>query len=208
MADHRLIPLCATGDRTPRRAEHGGVVIAEEPGLAIAAIAQRAGGEAALADLARALTDAPPPGPRRTSGSAGAVRLMWTGPGQWFALAPFETHEALAADLAARLGAAASVSEQTDGWVCLSLEGPGTTALLERLCPLDLGRMEAGMADRTGIEHMNCFVICDAPGRAYRVLGARSSALSLWHAVETVARGVASEAWSGFPKPPPQTPRS
>lgn len=194
MADHRLRALCATGGGTPRRAAHGDVTIAEEPGLAIASIAQRPDGEAALADLALALTEAPPPPPRRSSGSPAGVRLIWTGPRQWFALAPFDTHEDLAADLASRLGAAASVTEQTDGWVCVSLEGAGTTALLERLCPLDLGRMEAGMVDRTAIEHMGCFVICEAPGRSYRVLGARSSALSLWHALETVARGLDRDA--------------
>ncbi|MDG4647294.1 sarcosine oxidase subunit gamma [Roseibacterium sp. SDUM158017] len=191
MADHRLEPLCATGGARPRSARHGAVSVAETPDLAIASVAERAGGAEALDALAQELAGAPPPEPRRVTGRPGGVQLMWTGPGQWFALAPFDTHEDMADRLAARLGGAASVTEQTDGWVCFVLEGEGATALLERLCRLDLARMQAGMADRTGIEHMNCFVICDAPGRSYRVLGARSSALSLWHALETVARGLA-----------------
>ena len=190
MVDHRLYPVLATGDAQPRHARHGIVTLTEVPDLAIASLAQRAGGRDALTALSQELIDAPLPEPRRVAGSRGGVQMMWTGPDQWLVLAPFATHEDIAERLAKSAGGAASVTEQTDAWVCFALEGAGCIALLERLCRLDLARMEAGMADRTGIEHMGCFVICDAPGTAWRVLGARSSALSLWHALESVARGL------------------
>lgn len=191
MADHRLHPICATGGAEPRSVRHGAVHLAEIPDIAIASVAQRAGGEAALAALAQDLIGAPPPGPRQVAGETGGVQMLWTGPDQWFVLAPLATHEDIADRLSAQVGDAASVTEQTDGWVCFALEGDGTIPMLERLCRLDLARMEAGMADRTGVEHMGCFVICDAPGTSWRVLGARSSAISFWHALETVARGLA-----------------
>ena len=190
MADHRLKPRCATGGTAPRKAVHDRVTLAELPGIALASVAQRAGGAAALAECTQALTGAPLPEARRKTGARDALELIWTAPGQWFALAPLADHPDLAADLSARVKGAASVTDQSGGWVCITLSGAGCTALLERLCPRDLGQMQAGMADRTGIAHMNCLVICDTPGTAYRVLGARSSAYSLWDALETVARGL------------------
>lgn len=190
MADHRLHPVCATGGAQPRHARHGAVTLTELPDLAIASLAQRAGGHDALTALAQDLIDAPMPGRRQVAGAAEGVQILRTGPDQWFVLAPFDTHEDIAERLAVRAGAAASVTEQTDGWACFALEGRGAIAVLERLCRLDLPRMEAGMVDRTGIEHMGCFVICETPATSWRILGARSSALSLWHALETVARGL------------------
>jgi sarcosine oxidase subunit gamma len=165
------------------------VTVAEQPDVALASLAERAGGAERVASLAQDLTGHPPPGPRHIGGSPGGMQLMWTGPGQWLVLAPFATFETLAETLAARLTGAASVTEQTDGWVCIALTGPGSIAVLERSCALDTARMTAGMADRTGLDHMNVFVICDQPGEAYRILGARSSALSLFEALETVAKG-------------------
>ncbi|WP_165971785.1 sarcosine oxidase subunit gamma [Meridianimarinicoccus aquatilis] len=191
MTEFRLAPLCATGGPAPRSIVLGNVTITEVPDIAIASVAKRAGGASALTECARVLTGTDVPGPRRVAGSAGSMQFMWTGPEQWFVLAPLDGRQVLADDLAARLRGAASVTEQTDGWACFAVEGSGTAALLERLCALDIARMEAGMADRTGIEHMSCFVICDAPGACYRVLGARSSALSLFEALSCVARGLA-----------------
>jgi sarcosine oxidase subunit gamma len=190
VADHRLHPVCATGGLQPRSARHGDVTLAEMPDLAIASLAQRAGGDAALVALSQGLIGGPPPGPRQVASAPDGVQMMWAGPDQWFVLAPFPTHEEIAATLVARAAGAASVTEQTDGWVCFGLRGAGAIRVLERLCRLDLPRMEAGTAERTSIEHMGCFIICDEAGMAWRVLGARSSALSLWHALETVARGL------------------
>lgn len=190
MTEVRLVPLCATGGDKPCRASLGNVVITETPGIAIASVTQRAGGSTALSQVARELTGFDLPGPRRTSGARDALQFVWTGPDQWFAFGRLEQDQVLADLLTERLRGAASVTEQTDGWVCFTVEGSDTTALLERLCPLDLARMEAGMVDRTVIEHMNCFVICDVLGAHYRVLGTRSSAVSLFDALTTVADGL------------------
>ncbi len=191
MADHRLEPVCATGGAQPRHACHGAVTLSELPDLAIASVAQRAGGGAALTALAQELIGAPLPGPRQIAGDPGGAQMLWTGPDQWFAIAPHATHDDIADRLSAQVGGAASVTEQTGAWVCFALEGDGTIPMLERLCRLDLPRMHAGSAARTSIERMGCFVICDAPATSWRVLGARSSALSLWHALGAVARGLA-----------------
>ncbi|TIY01667.1 MAG: sarcosine oxidase subunit gamma, partial [Mesorhizobium sp.] len=60
-------------------------------------------------------------------------------------------------------------------------------ALLSKLVNVDLADFGPGRATRTGLEHMTCFVI--RRGDAHiAVLGARSSAGSLWHALETAAK--------------------
>jgi len=199
VADHYLVPVCATGGAQPRSARYGAVTLTEQPDLAIASLAQRAGGQDAITALAQDLIGASLPGPGQIAGAPGGVQIMWTGPEQWFVLAPITTHSDIAHVLSQRLAqcldrgasAAASVTEQTDGWACFALEGEATLPLLERLCRLDVARMQSGSAGRTGIAHIGCFVICDAPATSWRVLGARSSALSLWNAIETVARGLA-----------------
>ncbi|MEO1552072.1 MAG: sarcosine oxidase subunit gamma [Pseudomonadota bacterium] len=78
------------------------------------------------------------------------------------------------------------LTDQTDVWVALDLEGPGRFAAMERLCPVDLapGHFGTGHFARTVMEHMGAVVLWrDAD--AFRLLSARSSAGSFLHAVET-----------------------
>ncbi|TIQ13528.1 MAG: sarcosine oxidase subunit gamma, partial [Mesorhizobium sp.] len=56
-----------------------------------------------------------------------------------------------------------------------------------KLVNIDLANFGPGGATRTGLEHMSCFVIRRGDVHA-AVLGARSSAGSLWHALETAAK--------------------
>ncbi len=183
-----LTPLTALGADIPRVDNHGGVTLAENPYVALATVAARRGHEATcrahLADVLGA--DAPGPG-RACSG--GTETAFWMGPDQWMVLAPFQTHEDLAALLGERLGNAASVTEQTDGWVCFDLRGAGIAAVMELLCPVDIARMEADAAQRTSIHHLGCFVLRQDDS-ALRILGPRASAGSLHHALLTAMRAV------------------
>jgi sarcosine oxidase subunit gamma len=98
--------------------------------------------------------------------------------------------EALASTLKADLGDAASVTDQSGGWVLFELTGETLAPVLERLCNIDLTALSAGKAQRTVIEHIGCFVLCETPQQSYRLLCGRSYALSFVHAVETAMNSV------------------
>jgi sarcosine oxidase subunit gamma len=106
----------------------------------------------------------------------------------WFVEAPYATHEDIAAHLKPLFGEAASITEQTDAWARFEVAGP-LPPLFERLCNLDLGRFGPGSATRTVIEHLGVYAIRRAPDRM-TLLGPRSSAESLHHALVTAARGL------------------
>lgn len=160
--------------------------IAEHPNVALASLARRRDGDLSAAEtfLGVALPDV------AAWAGNGPFGVFWTGPGQWMVEAPHATHEDLAARLKAAVGDGASVTEQTDAWVRFDVSGPTVGALFERLCALDLPRMATGTAQRTTIEHMGCFVICRKAGLSFSILGPRSSAACLHHALLTTARAI------------------
>jgi hypothetical protein len=57
----------------------------------------------------------------------------------------------------------------------------------QAVCAFDLRAHGPGSATRTMIEHLGCFVVIRAPGHL-SVIGPRSSAASIFHALETAAR--------------------
>jgi sarcosine oxidase subunit gamma len=189
---HDLAPLTALGGTAPRHDAIGGIAISEVTDLALASVAARQGRQTGCIDGLTAFlgTPLPPPGEAATGSHAAAI---WMAPDQWM-LTAAETgtgNDMLADTLKARLGDTASVTEQTDGWVCLDVRGGGVVDLFERLCPVPARRMQAGAARRSTIDHLGCFVICTASGAAFRVLGPRSAAASLHHALCTAARSIA-----------------
>jgi sarcosine oxidase subunit gamma len=97
------------------------------------------------------------------------------------------SRKSAATRLAAALGAAASVTDQSDAYVRFDLEGDRVAGMLERLSAADNAGMDAGAAVRTPIHHMLCLLICREPGRRFTVYGPRSSAESLHHALTAAA---------------------
>lgn len=61
-----------------------------------------------------------------------------TGPGKWLAVAPRDDGEAFADGLAAAVGAAASVNDQSDGFVIFELAGARIRAALAKCLGIDL----------------------------------------------------------------------
>ena len=102
------------------------------------------------------------------------------------AAADVATHEDIVARLRPVFGDAASITEQTDAWICLDLSAPDLVPLFERLCAVDLAAVPEGHATRTVIEHLGCYLIVHGR-RAVRLLGPRSSAASLVHALQVAA---------------------
>ena len=187
---HDLAPITPLGGTDARSDRVGSVTITEVADRALASLACRLGQEAAFDSAARALFGCGLPEPGQ-SVTAGDWVLIWTGPGQWFVEAPFATHEDIAARLKSAFGAAASVTEQSDAWAPFDLSGEGVLAVMERLVPVDTTMMETGSATRTVVEHIGCHVICREAAQRFTVMGARSFAASLHHALVAAARSVA-----------------
>jgi len=181
---HDLAPLTALGGTKPRADAHGGVTLTENPCLALASVAARRGHEPACRTHMDDLLEGPAPGP-------GTFRLhdpeeaFWMGPDQWMVAAPYASHEDLADRLKARFSATASITEQSDAWVCFDLHGEGLEAVMELCCNIDIAAMKPGDATRTAIHHLGSFVLRRDPASHLRILGPRASAQSLHHALLT-----------------------
>lgn len=179
-----LKALTPLGHDAPVSETIGPVTIRENVGVALASLASRLGREAEVAAAAQA-AGIPLPGPGRAeTASYGAI---WLGPEQWMVEAPFETHEDIVAILKPLFGETASITEQTDAWVRFDLTAADLPALFERLCGYDLRSNGPGSATRTVIEHLGCYVVRRAENQV-SVIGPRSSAHSLHHALITAAK--------------------
>ena len=107
--------------------------------------------------------------------------------------APFKHYDTLTSMLEKKLNGIASVTEQSDGWCrfdIIDLKRKNLPQVFALLCPLDTERFKGGEAHRTPIHHMGCFVICRSK-QHYSILGLRSSADSLHHALLTAIRSAA-----------------
>ncbi|MEP3946747.1 sarcosine oxidase subunit gamma [Ascidiaceihabitans sp.] len=181
---HDLTPITALGGATPQVETVGTVTLSENPGLALASVMARVGFETECAKHLADLLDGDAPGP-------GKCRLhdpeaaFWMGPDQWMVGAPYDTHETLAGELKTRFENTASVTEQSDAWVCFDLRGAKMEAVMELCCNLNIRAMQTGDAQRTSIHHLGCFVLRRDPEDGVRILGPRSSAGSLHHALKT-----------------------
>ena len=106
----------------------GGVELREDEMRALTLIAPYKGQEAALAKALEAAHGLSWPTVGTTSGS-GAARLVWFGRGAALLVG---------AEASAKLAKHAALTDQTDAWSCLTLEGAGARDVLARLTPLDM----------------------------------------------------------------------
>ncbi|MER9074251.1 sarcosine oxidase subunit gamma [Mesorhizobium sp. M0904] len=164
-------------------ASFGALDIGENPDLALASLALRRG-----ATKPKALgLDLPGPGAWVAGQGASA---FWVGPDQWMIEAEGRAKENFAAHLK-ETAPNFAVTEQTDGWIVLEIVSRAGTApleaLLSKLVNIDFAQFGPGRATRTGLEHISCFVIRRSESHV-AVVGSRSFAASLWHAVEMAAK--------------------
>lgn len=177
MPDLRLSSV--VGFSPPKTFEQGALSLTQNSDLALASLALRRG-----ADEPRPFGLALP-GPGAWA-ARGDVSAFWTGPEQWM----LEAQGRAESDFAAEVMAACpgqSVSEQTDGFVAFEIrsqagENP-ILGLMAKLMNIDPRLFVAGSATRTGFEHMSVFVI-RREVRHLAVLGMRSAADALWHALQ------------------------
>lgn len=152
-----------------------GITLAEaEPGR-ITSIApypgQGAAVSAALANLGLSF-----PGPNEAHGT-GAARILWTGRDQAFLIG---------AEPPADLAAHAALTDQSDGWACLTLSGAGADQALMRLVPVDLraSAFPAGRCIRSALNHMS--LILTRTDAEFEIFVFRSMAHTAWHEIAEV----------------------
>ncbi|RWJ39818.1 MAG: sarcosine oxidase subunit gamma [Mesorhizobium sp.] len=178
-----LRPFSALGAVTPGYACFGALDLRENAGLALASLAVRRG---TVEPTPFGLTL---PGPGRWVAGQG-VAALWTGPDQWMIEAEGRAELDFAAELK-QVAPGCSVTEQTDGWVAFDIVSRAGTgpleAIMSKLVNIDLVDFGPGRTTRTGLEHMSCFIIRRGDAQV-AVLGARSSAGSLWHALGIAAK--------------------
>lgn len=176
-----LTPITALGGQTARAETFAALRIAEQTDLALASLTLRAG-QIAPAPFGMTLPDVG--GWTAQDGLA----AFWTAPGQWM----IEAEGRAAEDFAAALKTEApkcSITEQTDGWVTFEItaDHPATLeALMQKLVNLDPSHLSCGHAVRTGLEHMSVYLIRRSE-TCLAVMGMRTLADSLWHALATAA---------------------
>ncbi len=119
------------------------------------------------------------PAPNRFSQS-GNARMVWTGRGQAFLMG---------VDPAGLKGIAA-LTDQSDGWACLSLTGVAAAECLMRLIPLDLSALQPGQAARAPLGHMQSVIMRLEDGLELLVF--RSMARTAWHEIETAMKALAA----------------
>lgn len=82
------------------------------------------------------------------------------------------------------LGDAAYLTDQSDSYAALDIQGPTVLKAMERICTLDLETFTASTVARTAMEHLS--VIVERPENdRLRLYSPRSSASSFLHAVTT-----------------------
>lgn len=162
--------------------EAGGLRLTEADYGAITGLAPFQGQEGAVSATLKQAIGAGLPGPNRARGRAGA-RVVWSGLGQALMLGPPVDP------------AGAAVTDQSDAWACLALDGLGAREALARLTPLDLrdSAFKRGHAARSLLGHMTCLFIRTGATR-YEMLVFRSMARTAVHDLTRAMQSVAAQA--------------
>lgn len=165
--------------------EVGGVSLSEVEPQAITSIMPFAGQWDAVSEALQSTYGIALPAAGRMTGQ-GEKRAIWTGAGQAMVLGP-----RLDAGLAGR----AALSDQSDAWAVMRLEGAGGEDVLARLTPLDLnpGVFKRGHVARSLLGHMNA-VISRVGAEAFEIMVFRSMAQTAVHELEEAMKSVAARA--------------
>lgn len=178
----------------PHRGRYGcsdgtpGIVLAEVTGLALVSVAARMGREAALVEAIRhsfgcALSHRP------HAALGPEVAFLWTGPGRWLARAQERPSPHLMERLMATIGDQASLCDQSDGRIAVTLGGPRTRDVLAKLCAIDLHPRAFGAGDIavTQLGHIPVLLWQVDDGATYEILAFRSFAQSFFDTIVAAA---------------------
>ncbi|OWU84425.1 hypothetical protein ATO6_12005 [Oceanicola sp. 22II-s10i] len=163
----------------------GGLTLSEPAHAMMTGISPHTGEVAQASALLKQATGCDLPAPNRLTRSGDAMAL-WTGRNRWMLIG---------APAPEGLAETAALTDQSDAWVAVTIEGPGAALVLARLCPLDLRdtAFPEGTATRSEIFHMQAIIARTGPA-SFLVLTFRSMAGTLVHDLTTAARAVAARA--------------
>ena len=160
-----------------------GTVLAEVDHGVVCSIAPYPGQEKAVSNALRPLGFGFPVA--NSFATSGAAMIAWSGREQAFLIG---------VDCPDLAGLAA-VTDQSGGWVSLSLQGPLAAQALARYVPMDL-RLSAfpvGQAARTPLYHMS-MVLLRVAEDGFRLMLFRSMARTAWHEIEVALKTLAARA--------------
>lgn len=163
----------------------GGVTLREAEMAALTLIAPYMGREAQLTKALEAAHGLGWPQAGETTQS-GDAWLIWFGRKQAVLVG---------AAASAKLAAHAALTDQSDAWSCVLLEGAGARDVLARLTPLDMRDVAfpVGATARTEVFHMACS-ITRIEAQSWQIMGFRSMAKTLVHDLQVAMEGVAARA--------------
>jgi len=161
----------------------GGMTLSEVDLGRLTSVAPYKGRDAALGKALKAAHGMGWPEPNRATGKDGA-RAIWFGQRMALLAGP---------EPAAGLAEHAALTDQSDAWTAVTLEGPGVADVLARLVPLDLrpGVFAPGHTARTELQHMMASVTKTGEA-AFLILVFRSMAQTLLHDMQVAMEGVAA----------------
>ncbi|MBY6139230.1 sarcosine oxidase subunit gamma [Leisingera daeponensis] len=161
----------------------GGMSLTEEHPGAMWAIAPFNGQLKVLGKALEAAHGMAFPAPNRATGKAGS-RAVWFGRDMALLMGP-------APD--AGLAKHAALTDQSDAWAVVRLEGQGAEDVLARLVPVDLRPQvfKRGHTARTELKHMMASVTRTGP-QSFQIMVFRSMAKTLVHDLKTAMEAVAA----------------
>ncbi len=164
----------------------GGVALSEAAPARITSVAPFKGKEKAVAAALKKL-GLGWPGPGQ-SFRAGEAACLWTGRDQAFLIGAAPEG----------LSGIAALTDQSDGWARMRLEGAEAEAVLARLVALALGAaaFPEGATARTGLNHMMMVLTREGP-EAFGIMVFRSMAGSAVHEIAVAMKAVAARASTG-----------
>jgi len=163
----------------------GTVTLSEVAPGRLTSVAPYKGRAAALSEALQAAHGLAAPGPNRATGGEGA-RAIGFGREMFVLQGP-------APD--AGLAEHAALTDQSDGWAVLWLEGAGAADVLARLCPLDMRASVFGLGHtaRTELAHM-MGAITRTGEAGFQIMVFRSVAQTALHELQLAMEGVAARA--------------
>ena len=164
----------------------GGVTLSEAAPARITSVAPFKGKERAVAAALKKL-GLGWPGPGQ-SFRAGGSDCLWTGRDQAFLIGAAPEG----------LSGVAALTDQSDGWARMRLEGAEAEAVLARLVALDLGAaaFPEGATARTGLNHMMMVLTRHGP-EAFGIMVFRSMAGSAVNEIAVAMKALAARASAG-----------
>ena len=163
----------------------GSVTLTEPETGTLTAIAPYKGSDKALSAALKSAHGMAAPAPGRSTGKEGA-RALWFGNRMILLQGP-------APDPG--LSRHAALTDQSDAWAVVRLDGDAAADVLARLTPIDLrpAAFKRGHTARTELRHMMASITRLGP-QSYQIMVFRGFAGTLVHDLKTAMQGVAARA--------------